>query len=343
VTFHGLPYRVLEHPGALGAQAVLVVVGGQLVDNSEMLARFSTGLLWSIPMLLAASALGGYFMSRRVLRPVDRLTVAVRSISIGNLSERLPARQTGDELQRLAETCNEMLARLEAAVTRIKRFTADASHELRSPLSYIRTVAEYALRNPALEPESRESFEGILAESEEATELLEDMLVLARADAGQVDMQFEPIDLAALVKDVCEKARVPAEAKGHVLIVRCANGGRCEIWGDRTSLRRLIWTLLDNAIKYTPAGGRVEVALERNGAEARLRVRDTGIGIPERLLPRVFERFFRADPARSQVEGTGLGLAIAKWIADVHHANLGVESEEGAGSVFTVVFALKGV
>jgi heavy metal sensor kinase len=340
VVFRGRDFRVLQHPTAVGADDLLILVGGQLEDNRLMLARFTTGLVETIPVLLAATALAGYFMSRRALQPVDRLTAAVRSLSIGNLSERLPISQTGDELQRLAETCNDMLSRLEAAVTQIKRFTADASHELRSPLSFICMMSEYALRNPNLQPQIRESFEEILAESHEATRLLEDMLVLARADAGHVDRAFERTDLASLAKDALERARVPAEAKGHRLTLQCA-GGPFEVRGDRSSLRRLIWTLLDNAIKYTPKAGRVEVVLEGNSAQVRLRVSDTGVGIPAHLLPRVFERFFRADPARSQEDGTGLGLAIAKWIADVHQADLSVESEVGAGTAFVVVFPIE--
>jgi heavy metal sensor kinase len=336
----GRKFRMLQHPVIFEGQPLTIVVGGQLEDNRQMLARFSMGLESAIPVLLIASALAGYFVTRRALRPVARLTAAFRSISIGNLSDRLPIGPSGDELQRLAETCNEMLARLEAAVAEIKRFTADASHELRSPFSYIQMVSEYALRNPELQAESREAFDEILAESREATRLLEDMLMLARADAGHVDLPFEPADLGVLVKEAVERARIPAEAKGHTLRLRCADG-RSEIRGDQSSLRRLIWTLLDNAIKYTPEGGRIDVALERTGAQVHLSVHDTGVGIPENLLPRVFERFFRADPARTTGEGSGLGLAIAKWIADVHRAQISVESEVGAGSAFHVVFPLE--
>lgn len=336
VMYHGREYRVLQHPANFGPADYLIVVSGQLEDNRQMLARFSTGLAETIPLLLAGTALGGYFMSRRVLKPVGRLTAAVRSLSIGNLAERLPIGPTGDELQRLAETCNDMLARLETAVAQNKRFTADASHELRSPISYICMVSECALRQPDLPPNCREWFEDILAESQDATHLLEDMLLLARADAGHVDIPFEPIDLVPLVQDALDRARVPAEAKHQRLNLQCGNGP-FEVRGDRASLRRLIWTLVDNAVKYTPDGGRVEILLEGREAQIRLRVCDTGIGIPAHLLPRVFERFFRADPARSQ-SGTGLGLAIAKWIADVHQADLVVESEPGAGSVFTIAF-----
>lgn len=339
VWFQGKEYRLLQHHVKLGSQALYIAVAGQLEDNRQMLAQFTRGLLGSIPILLAATALAGYFMSRRALRPVDRLTSAVRSISIGNLSERLPISQTGDELQRLAETCNDMLARLETAVAGIKRFTADASHELRSPVSYIRMVSESALREPNLEPEMREMFTEILEECVETTRLLEDMLLLARADSGTIDIPFETVDLSVLVRESIERAQTPAGAKHQRLTLQASNGP-CEVRGDRSILRRLIWTLLDNAIKYTPEKGHVDVLLEKNGANARLRFSDTGIGIPADLLPRVFDRFFRADPSRS-TDGAGLGLAIAKWIADIHHAGLTVESQLGVGSAFTLVFPLQ--
>jgi heavy metal sensor kinase len=338
VMFQGKQYRVLQHHATLGARTFLTVVAGQLEDNRLMLAQFTVGLVETIPILLLATGLAGYFMSRRVLQPVDKLTNAVLSLSIGNLSERLPIGNTGDELQRLAETCNDMLSRLETAVVQIKQFTADASHELRSPLSYIRTVSEYALRQKDLTPEIREIFGEILEECGETTRLLEDMLLLARADSGNVDIPFETIELSALVRDSLERARTQAEAKRHQLTLQSANGP-FEIRGDRSILRRLIWTLLDNAIKYTPEGGRVDVQMERYGAQVHLRFADTGIGIAPEVVPRVFDRFFRADPSRTQ-EGAGLGLAIAKWIADVHHADLSLVSELGVGSAFTVVFPL---
>lgn len=332
-------YRVFEHPVKVGGESYLILVAGNLEDNRNLLARFTTGLMATMPALLVVSALAGYLVARRVLRPIDRLTGAVRSISIGNLSRRLPSDQTGDEIARLAETCNDMLGRLEDAVTRINRFTADASHELRSPISFIRGVAEYALRDPRLDPDTCEAFEDIRDESVEASRLLEDMLTLARSDAGQPDLALEPVDLAQLVREVCDKVRPLAENKQQELVVSGAQPGVAEIRGDRSRLRRLIWTLLDNAVKYTPERGRIEAILERGVAEARLSVRDSGIGIPAALLPRVFERFFRVDPSRSQ-EGTGLGLAIAKWIADAHHARLSVDSTEGAGSTFSVAFPL---
>lgn len=333
--FHGRRFRQLKFP--FGHSAILVA--GQLEDNRNMMARFTTGLAWAIPAMLVVSALGGYFLSRRVLQPVDQVTAALGSITIGNLSRRLATSNTGDELQRLAETCNEMLARLDGAVERINRFTADASHELRSPVALIRNVSEYALRNPNIDGESKYAFEEILAESVEAGRLLEDMLTLARADAGTATTTFEPVELTELVEEVCTRLRPLADARDQTVALRRPD---YPSWtsGDRADLRRLFSILLDNAIKYTPAKGRIEVELTATSSRAAVTVRDSGIGIPQALLPRIFDRFVRADPSRGEVNGTGLGLAIAKWIADAHDATLTVQSREQEGSVFTADFHL---
>jgi heavy metal sensor kinase len=336
--FRGRPYRLLKSPARPDPRFV-ILVAGQLEDNRNMMARFTAGLAWATPAMLALSALGGYFLSRRLLRPVAQITAALGSISIGNLSRRLATSNAGDELQRLAETCNEMLARLDGAVDRINRFTADASHELRSPVALIRTVAEYALRNPNIDSVSKDAFEEILAESVETARLLEDMLTLARADAGQANKAFEPVELTELVADACARLRPLAEAKDQTVAARTV-GAPAWTSGDRADLRRLFSILLDNAIKYTPRRGRIEVELTATASRAVLAVKDSGIGIPEVLLPRIFDRFVRADPSRGEVNGTGLGLAIAKWIADAHDATLSVRSSELEGSVFTAEFQL---
>jgi heavy metal sensor kinase len=336
IDYNGRLFRLLVHP----SPPYMVLVGGQLEDNRNMMSHFTTGLAWASPAMLVLCALAGYFLNRRALHPVDQITGTLRSISIGNLSQRLPVANTRDELQRLAETCNEMLARLEDAVERINRFTADASHELRSPTALIRTVAEYALRNPKIDPESKEAFEEILAESVETSQLLEDMLTLARADAGYGTTVFEAVDLSQLVEDASARHRPLAEAKQQTVTVRTS--GPAWISGDRSSLRRLVLILLDNAVKYTPAKGTIAVGLMATPSEAVLTVRDSGIGISEELLPHIFDRFVRADPSRGEVNGTGLGLAIAKWIAGAHHAKLSVQSREREGSVFRVEFGLLG-
>ncbi len=338
VAFSGQRYRVLLRPFSLGSRSLVLCVAGTLEGNRVVLSTFSAGLLWTIPALLVLSALGGYILSRRALKPVDHITAATRLISVSNLSRRLPVPETRDELQRLSETCNEMLARLESAVNEITRFTADASHELRSPLAFMRTVAELALRNRRADATSRRAFEEIVEECGKASRLLEDMLTLARADAGNAHPAFEPVDLAEVVMAVCDKARLLPDAHRHTLTVSLNGSRHAPVWGDYSSLHRLLWILVENAAKYTPAPGSIHVNLAASGEKVAVTVEDNGMGIAATDLPHIFERFYRADPSRSQVEGSGLGLAIAKWIADVHHARLSVESSESRGSVFQLVF-----
>lgn len=340
VRAEGEEYWVLQHSFAIGGQHYYLLAAAPESGNQLVLARFLTGLLGSIPVLLLVSSAGGYFLSRRALLPVDRITASARSISITNLSRRLPVVKSGDELQRLAETCNSMLEGLETAVNRIKQFTADASHDLRGPISYTRTVAEVALRNPAADANSRQALADIVEESAKAAALLEDLLTLARADAGSNDTVLLPVDLAAVVEDACEMARPLAVEREHILSVALDAGKTVRVPGDFASLRRLVWILLDNAFKYTPSPGRIDVRLSASSREAMVTVCDNGIGIPESALPRIFDRFYRADPSRGQVEGSGLGLSIARWIADTHHANLAVSSKEDAGTTFRVVFPL---
>ena len=338
VSFSGQQYLILTRPYSANSETLVLSIAAPLEGNRPILHAFSVGLLWTIPVLLVLSALGGYIISRSALRPVDHIAAATRSISISNLSERLPVPATGDELQRLSETCNDMLGRLEAAVSEIKRFTADASHELRTPLSFVRTVAEVSLRNQKADAASRRAFEEIVEECGKASHLLEDLLTLARADSGDAQLAFEPVNLAELVAAVCDKARLLTTARHHTLTVSVAAASGAAVLGDYASLRRLIWILLDNATKYTSAPGRINVTANALAGEVVVTVADNGRGIPLADVPHIFERFYRADPSRSEVEGAGLGLAIAKWIADAHHARLTVESSERIGSTFQIAF-----
>jgi signal transduction histidine kinase len=289
-------------------------------------------------MMLLISSAGGYWLSRRALRPVDRITATARSISIRNISGRVPVTATGDEIQRLAETCNDMLGRLEASVNQIKQFTADASHELRGPLSFTRTIAEVALKNPRIDAESRRAFEDIVNETANAALLLDDMLTLARADAVPFSIPLQPLDLSSLVSEVCAMAR-PIAAERSLGLEVSRPSSAVSVLGDAPSLRRLLWILLDNALKYTNPSGRIAVSLVAAPGSATLQVADNGIGIPPTDLPRIFDRFYRADPSRGMVEGNGLGLAIAKWIADSHRVELKVTSEESKGTAFRMTFA----
>lgn len=333
----GQPYWVFVRPFSINEKPLFLLVAAPESGNLLVLQSFWKGLLASVPILLFISSASGYWVSRRALAPVDKITATARSIGIRNLSERLPVRDTGDELQRLAETCNAMLERLESAVNQIKRFTADASHELRGPLSFARTVAEIALRNPQVDARSRKAFGDIADEATKASILLDEMLTLARADSGTFCGVLKPVDLTAVVEEACEIARPLADARGLSLTVSWG-AKDATVMGDSSSLRRMLWVLLDNALKYTDPPGRIEVMLNEISGQTILTVRDTGIGIAPKHLPHIFDRFYRADPSRGQVEGTGLGLAIAKWIAEIHYADLSVASKESNGSTFKVAF-----
>lgn len=338
VGWAGDRYWVLGRPFSLGNEKLYLISAAPEADDELVLSRFFTVLLASIPVLLLVSSAGGYFLSRRALLPVDRITASARSISITNLSQRLPVVRTGDELERLAETCNDMLERLETAVERIRQFTADASHDLRGPISFMRTVAEVTLRNPSIDPDSRRALIDIVDESAKTSLLLEDMLALARADADSAELVLVPLDLRLVVEEACEIIRPLAAERQHAFYVNMETLKNPKVLGDFVSLRRLFWILLENAVKYTPSSGRIDVSLSSSVREVVVAVRDNGIGISPEDLPRIFDRFYRADPSRGQVEGSGLGLSIAKWLAESHRARLSVSSAMHSGTTFEVAF-----
>jgi heavy metal sensor kinase len=333
----GEPYWIMGRPVSLGGQSLMLMAAAPEAGNVLVMQRFLWGLLASAPLLLLISSAGGYWVSRRALKAVDRITAAARSISIHNISERVPVTRNGDELERLAETCNAMLDRLESSVSQIKRFTADASHELRGPLTFSRTVAEIALRNPNADLESRKALQEIVEEAGKAAVLLEDMLTLARADAVPVSFARTYVELRHLLEDTCETAQPLAAARGLRLNLQ-SSSEHAIVLGEAGALRRLFWILLDNAIKYSRTGGSIRVSLHSVAGLQTVSVTDDGIGIAPDDLPWIFDRFYRADASRGITEGTGLGLAIARWIAETHEADLRVQSEKGVGSTFTLAF-----
>jgi heavy metal sensor kinase len=335
----GQDYWVLIERSVLNGKPVFLTTAAPEASNQLVLNNFRDGLLSSIPVLLLISTVGGYLLSRAALRPVDRITSTARSISIRNLSERVPTIRSGDELQRLTDTCNEMLSRLESAVNQIKQFTADASHELRGPLTFVRTVSEVGLRNPEADAHSRQAFRDIVEETVKASHLLEDMLALARLDAERMDMTLAPIDINRSLMEAFDRARPIAEERGLNLSLAHPNTPII-VLGDASALRQLFWSLFDNAIKYTPSPGVVDVAVGISENSVIVTIHDSGIGISAESLPHIFNRFYRADPSRSQVEGSGLGLAIAQWIAYQHHASLTVDSAAEQGTTFRVTIPL---
>ena len=339
---NGVPLRVLTLPVQAGGETYIVQLAYPLDDFYEALDRFRRVLFLSSPLLLLLASAGGYWLSRRALAPVDQITREARSISAQNLSSRLVVPHTRDELQRLSETLNGMLERLEQAFRRITQFTADASHELRTPVALMRTRAEVVLRRPRSEEEYRETLRQILEDLQRTSSLIENLMLLARADSGTEALQRTRINMVESVGEACLEGRTLAETKQISFLEELPES---PVWieGESNSLRRLFLILLDNAVKYTPPQGRITVSLRSSDGCAVTEVRDTGIGIAAEDLPHIFERFFRADRARSrETGGAGLGLSIGQWIAQAHGGTIKAFSKPGEGSVFQVQIPLAG-
>jgi len=315
----------------------LVELGTPMKEVWQTLHIFRNYLLWLAPLVLLISAAGGYWLSHRALAPVDALTRTARKISGQNMSERLERLETGDELQRLSDTLNEMLDRIEKAFLQVTQFTADASHELRTPISLIRTEAEVALRRARDGDSYRQTLQHILKETEKTSVLIEDLLSLARADSGREFLKLEPIELGELLRDCMSEWKPLATAAGHELTLRPADAGRLWVMADERALRRVFTILLDNAVKYTPPPGNIDVSMQGHDHRAVISVRDSGIGIPPAEQSKIFERFYRIDKARGRtVGGAGLGLAIAWWIVARHGGAIRVESAASKGARFCV-------
>jgi len=313
-----------------------VEMGAPADDVAETLSQFRSYLLMFAPLLLLAAAGGGYWLSHRALTPVDALVRTARAVSGTNLNSRLQKLETGDELQRLSDTLNEMLDRIESAFLRITQFTADASHELRTPISLIRTEAELALRRSRGEAEYKESLRHILMEAERTTALIEQLLSMARADSGREALHLEPVDLRQTLSSVVAGWQQVATLRNLQFSSRLDQSD-IFVTGDETLLRRLVDVLLDNAFKYTSSPGSVQLRLETQGESAVILVQDSGEGIAEEDQSKIFERFYRVDQARSRAQGgAGLGLAIAQWIVMQHRGCIGVESRPGQGATFHV-------
>lgn len=319
----------------------IVEIGAPFDQIESVLHGLLLTLGLGLPVIVALSIGGGYFVMRRALEPVDALTQSAERITSRNLNERLPIVPTGDELERLSVSLNSMVARLDAAFTHIRRFSADASHELRTPLTVLRGELEAVAQEPHLTAEMREMIGSALEETERLAKIVESLLVISRLDAGEARMERARFDLAELTATTVEQLQLLAEDKNITLVSDTQE--TVEIEGDRARLKQVVVNLIDNAIKYTPAGGRVEARVLHEDGHALLEVNDTGVGIPAEALPHIFERFYRVDKARTRaVGGTGLGLAIVKSICTAHGGQVKVESTENRGSRFTVQLPASG-
>jgi signal transduction histidine kinase len=329
---------------AMRVEAAGPEIGGLLVATSTREVAFGPAqllrsMLLIAPVILIGAALVGYWLAGTTLRPVQGIMDEVEAISDGrSLHRRLAVPRSGDEMARLALTVNGMLARLEKSFASLHRFTADASHELKTPLMVLRAGVERALVHPGTPGEILQSLDETLAQINQMTEMVESLLTLARADEGRAPLAVEESDLRDLLSDVTETAGMLGESVGITVSSEMPDQP-VRLAVDRHRIQEMLLNLVTNAIKYTPSGGTVALSLADQDGVVSFTVRDSGIGIAPGDLPHIFDRFWRADPARSrtgQHPGTGLGLAITKWIAEAHGGSITVQSRPGRGTLFTV-------
>lgn len=331
-------YRGFSRKISLDNQLCTVIALQSLHAREEMLEDIRATFAWTIPLALLLASAGGYFLARKSLAPVVAMSGQAGRIGAANLHERLAVQNERDELGQLAQSFNSLLDRLSESFERQRRFMADASHELRTPVAILRGEAEVALSQQARSLEEyRESLSVLHQEAERLTHIVEDLFTLTRADAGQYPLQPQDFYLDELIGESVHAARSLALAKNISLNFDVAS--ESPVRADESLIRRMILNLLDNAIKYTPDGGRVTVTCRRASDEYAVSITDSGIGIAADLQPRIFERFFRADKARSRSEndggGAGLGLSISRWIAEAHHGRLELTRSDSQGSTFT--------
>ncbi|MBI3950825.1 MAG: heavy metal sensor histidine kinase [Acidobacteria bacterium] len=324
-------WRLLDETG----QIDYFIRAGYLIEDIRQAERQVLLLLvLSIPVVLLLASWGGRLLANKALKPVAELTQAAQTIGAKNLKERVEVPATQDELARLAETFNQMISRLDEAFERERRFTEDASHELRTPLAVMRNEIEVALRRERSGEEYKLVLQRCLEEVLRLTKLVDDLLMLARADTSESMLDRQPVKLDGLCQEMVDYVRPLAEERGLRLDLSLPDEP-IMISGDARRLQQLMLNLLDNAIKYTPAGGRIQVEVERCGAVAAVKVLDTGGCIPAEDLPHIFERFYRRrHKADGETTGFGLGLAICKWIVEAHGGTIEVASELGQGTRF---------
>ena len=330
------PFRILGRRTVIGDAPVVVQVGRSEALMRQEVAELALVLVLGLPLSVAAAGFGGYHLARRALAPIADMTERARAITASRLGERLPIDNPNDELGRLATVFNETLGRLDSSFTRMRRFTATVSHELRTPLTAIRSVGEVALREPRDAGSYRAVVESMLEEADRLSGLVDRLLTVSRADTG--DRARDTVDLADLAHNVAGHLDVLAEEKEQALVV--VRDGQPTCQGDRIVLRQALINLVDNAIRYTPAGGEIQVRVSAANGSAILEVRDTGPGISEQHAPRLFDRLYRvpgsdAAGALDGADGAGLGLAIARWAVEANGGRLGYERGR-RGSTFRI-------
>ncbi|HLP62395.1 MAG TPA: ATP-binding protein [Candidatus Deferrimicrobium sp.] len=334
------PLRIILYPVyKVKDKKYLIEVGSSLKKVSNTLKNFREVLVISLPLLLLVSVLGGFFILTKALQPVKAVVHAAREITTEDLSLRIDSKNRKDEIGELITTFNRMISRLEHSVIQLKQFSSDASHDLKTPLTIIRGEIEIALRKNRSSKDYIKTLTSVREEAGKLETIIDNLLFLSRLDSPAQRLSLKPVPLDEIILNVFEKAEQLANKKGIIFII-----GEMEptlIRGDVILLSRLVMNILDNAIKYTPAGGRVEISLEKTGENVFLIVHDTGVGIPGDSLPYIFDRFYQVDKSRSQrSQGSGLGLSIVKKIADIHTAVVDVQSEVNKGTAVRVRFMI---
>jgi heavy metal sensor kinase len=327
-------FRVVARSATRGAARFLVVAGESTSSIDRSSRRLTVLLLLALPAVLAATAGGGWWLATRALRPIGRLTTEADQISVERLAERLPVPATGDEVARLAETLNTMLARIERSVEEQQRLVADASHELRTPLAAMRAELEVSLRGDDLGPHGQSVLRSTLEEVERLSATVEGLLVLARADRGSLNLDVAPVDLAEIAGEAAQRRAAVADSRNVTLELDLAPA---LTRGDADSLGHAVGNILDNAIRFSRPGGIVRVATAGDARERWVQVLDEGAGIPPAERERIFDRFYRLDTSRTRSGGgAGIGLSIVREIAGAHGGRVWVESGEHGGSAFTL-------
>lgn len=331
----GAPLRVLSRHGKISGQPVVIQVARSQAPMRQELQNLALILILGLPLGIATAGFGGYSLARLALAPVNRMAERARLITAERLSDRLPIDHPDDELGRLAIVFNATLGRLEASFEQMRRFTADVSHELRTPLTALRSVGEVGLREPRGGPEYRAIIGSMLEEVDRLSGLVDRLLTLSRAESGQAKLSMEVVDLGELAEDVASYLGVLAEEKGQTLTVEATGAPRGT--GDRVVLRQSLINLVDNAIKYTPAGGRIRIRVADGPDGPSIAVSDSGPGIAPGVRTRIFDRYERGGRSRADaIGGSGLGLAIAKWAVEVNGGQLSLEQSGDAGSTFRI-------
>jgi heavy metal sensor kinase len=334
------PYRIISTPiYKNGRLTQIIQLGTHLRFVKKNLFHFRNNILIALPILLLLGALGGWVLARRSLSPIGYIASKARSITSENLSERLHPRGTGDEMDDLIRTINEMIARLDSSFKRMAEFTADASHELKTPICAMRGEAEVLLSKGRETEEYQEGLAHFIEQFDHLNQMINDLILLSKFDSTQVESKRVPLRLDLLIKDLCNVFHVLAEQNNIAMEMDTIE--EVTVIGDKVHLQQLFTNLIDNAIKYT-LKGTIRVTVEKDEDTTLVKIKDTGIGIPKEERENIFKRFYRVDKSRSrETGGVGLGLSIADWIAHAHHGRIEVDSELNQGSTFTVYLPIQ--